>query len=111
MGRNSADATNASLIRAARARLTALLACRLGLLDFLPAATRFAAVGAFFFAVAGAVVFAVIAVFGAVFFVAAVEAAPEGAAVDPPEDCPITGCKTMSTKRRPAREHAAWRKT
>lgn len=88
-------------MRAVRARLTALLACRLGLLDLLPATAGFF--------VAGAVVLAFVAVFGAVFFVVVVETVPAGTVADPPDDCPTTGCKTMSIESKQARERTIWR--
>jgi hypothetical protein len=98
MGRNSVEATKASLMRAARARLTVLLACGLDLWVFLPAVlVDFAAVVAGVFA------------FCAALFL--VEAVPAGAVDELPADCPITGCTTMSTESTPARQRLAWRKT
>jgi hypothetical protein len=88
MGRNSADATKASLIRAAFARLTALLARFLGLLDFLPVLAGFCAV---FFAV----------VFVVVCDLAGVVLA--GVAVEPPADCPTIGNATISMESKQAR--------
>jgi hypothetical protein len=100
MGRNSAEATKASLMRAVRARLTVLLACRLDFLVLLPLVLV-----AFAASLAGVVVFC-----AALFFVA-VEAVSAGAVAEPPEDCPITGCTIMSTESNPARQRPAWRKT
>jgi hypothetical protein len=90
MGRNSVEATNASLIRAVRARRTALLALGFGLRALFPAVL-----------LVFATVFAVD--FAAGFLVVVVEAGPAGVVAEPPEDCPATGCKTMSTERKPAR--------
>ena len=95
IGRNSAEATKASLIRAARARLTALLALGLGLRELLPD------VPGFFVACAG---FLAVAFDAEELFFAVV-------VVDPPADCPATGCTTKSTESRQASKRQAWGKT
>jgi hypothetical protein len=85
MGRNSAEATKASLIRAARARLTSWLALFFGLRVFLPVRVVLPA------AVAGC--------FAEVFVVAA---AGSVAAGELAEDCPATGSMTKSKDNNPA---------
>jgi hypothetical protein len=99
MGRNSVEATKASLMRAVRARLAVLLTCALDLLVFLPVvAVDFAAVLAGVFA------------FCAAAFLVAEGAVPAGAVAELPEDCPATGWTIISTESNPARQRLAWRK-
>jgi hypothetical protein len=47
----------------------------------------------------------------AVFFFAVEEAVPAGLAVEPPEDCPVTGNATIKKESRPARQREARRET
>jgi len=95
MGRNSVEATKASLIRADRARLTAWLAFLLGLRPFLPAVLGFLVVCA--------------GLLAAVFAVE--EAGAAGVVAELPEDCPATGCTTIKTESKQARHRPACRKT
>lgn len=89
-------------MRAAFARLTALLAC--GLLLFALFAASFFAVGAVLFA--AAVVFCPVLVF------ALVEAVPAEAGLldDELEDCAVTGCTIRSMERMATRQRAGWQK-
>jgi hypothetical protein len=114
MGRNSVEATKASLMRAVRARLAALTAGLTGFLDFMAVVgvvfPGLLAVGVGFVAVC--VVFC--AVLCAVGFFAAEVACPAGLAVEPPlaeppEDCPVTGSTIIKKESRPARQQEASR--
>jgi hypothetical protein len=103
MGRNSVEATKASLIRAARARRAALTA---GLAGFL-AALRVWPAG-FEAVLPGFFVFC--ADFGAGFFFAVEEACPvcpAGLGAEPLEDCPATGSTIIKMESRPARKREA----
>src|ERR1017187_6376439 len=95
MGRSSVEATNASLIRAVRARRAALAFGLEGFMAFLPAWLAgfvvFLATGAGFFVV------------GPVFF-AMEEAEPLGAVAEPPADCPATGSTIIGKESRPDRK-------
>src|ERR1035437_4037704 len=96
MGRNSAEATKASLIRAACARLAALTAGLAGFLTALrvrPADFEAVLPGLFVFCVD----------FGAGFFFAVEEACPAGLVVELPEDCPTTGSTIIKMESRPAK--------
>ena len=118
MGRNSVEATKASLIRAVRARRAAFTAGLTGFLGFL--AVELA--GFADFPTVGAGFFAVCVVFGAVFcvgffvvcagfFVAVEETVPAGLVLDPPEDCPTTGNTIIKKESRPVRQRNASRET
>ena len=111
------EATKASLIRAVRARRTALLAVfPFRLLGFAALSSG----GVAFFATvlpAGVACFAValpaavgFAVFFAAFFVVE-EAESADAVAESPEDCPATGSTTISMESKPARQRAAKRET
>jgi hypothetical protein len=103
MGRNSVEATKASLIRAACARLAALTA---GLAGFLTALRVWPAdFAAFLPGLAGFLVCC--ADFGAGFLFAVEEACPAGLVVEPPEDCPTTGSTIIKKESRPARQREA----
>jgi hypothetical protein len=93
MGRNSVEATKASLIRAARARLAALTA---GLAGFLAALRVWPAD------------FAVFLLFWAGFFFVVEEACPAGLVVEPPEDCPVSGSTIIKRESRTAKPREAW---
>jgi len=126
MGRNSVEATKASLIRAVRARRAART---LGLTGFFAALPALLAgfVDFFAFALAGlAGVFPTgfITVgdgFGAAFwtgffavcagFFAGVETELAGAVAEPPEDCPANGSTISSVESRTARRRLASRGT
>ena len=104
MGRNSVEATKASLIRAARARRAALTA---GLAGFLAAFRVWAA--DFEDVLPGLFVFCVD--FGAGFFFAVEEACPAGLVVELLDDCPATGSTIINMESRPARQLEAKRET
>jgi hypothetical protein len=109
MGRNSVEATKASLIRAVRARLAALTA---GLAGFLVAALPDLPAGFTVFVPDLAGVFAL----GAGFFFAVEDACPAGLVVEAPfveplVDCPVTGSTIIKKENRPARQKNASRET
>jgi hypothetical protein len=128
MGRNSEEATKASLIRAVRALRAALAALLVGFLAFLPvlgdllAPAGFATLSClsdsadfpalvFFPALA---VFPTLAGFSALaafpglagfFTLCALEAAElDGVVLESPEDCPAIGRTTINNESRPARQ-------
>jgi hypothetical protein len=111
MGRNSVEATKASLIRAVRARLAALTAGLTGFLGFLAVELAgLLAVGVGFVAVC--VVFW--AALCAVCLLAAEEACPAGLVAEPPfvaplVDCPATGSMSMEKESKPAMQREASR--
>jgi len=92
MGRNSVEATKASLIRAVRARLAALTA---GLTGFLGALCVWPAD------------FEVFLLFLAGFFFVVEEACPAGLVVELPEDCPTTGDTINKKESKPAKKREA----
>jgi hypothetical protein len=107
MGRNSVEATKASLMRAVRARRAALTAGLAGLLAALP--VRLADLVAFLPSLDGCFVFCTDCC--AVFLFAVEEAVPAGLVVEPPEDCPASGNTTIKKESRPARQCEASRET
>jgi hypothetical protein len=100
MGRNSVEATKASLIRAVRARRAALTA---GLAGFWAA---FRVWPADFEAVLPGL-FAFCVDFGAGFFFAVEEPCPAGLLVETPDDCPETTSAIIKMENRPARKRQA----
>ena len=107
MGRNSVEATKASLIRAVRARLAALTAGVAGFLAVVALRVRPAGFAAF---LPGLFVSCVD--FGAGFFFAVEEACPAGLVAEPPfveplVDCPATGSTIIKMESRPARKREA----
>jgi hypothetical protein len=119
MGRNSVEATKASLIRAVRARRAALTLGLTGFLAALPALFAgfvefFAVVLAGLATVAPTGFFTVGDGFWAAFwtgFFAGEEAEPAGAVADPSEDCPANGSAISSMESRTARWRLAGRGT
>jgi hypothetical protein len=89
MGRNSVEATKASLIRAVRARLAALTA---GLTGFLGALRVWPAD------------FEVFLLFLAGFFFVVEEVRSAGLAVELPADCPATGDTINKKENKPAKK-------
>jgi hypothetical protein len=103
MGRNSVEATKASLMRAVRARLAALTAGLTGFLAALPVRPAgfvdFLLVWAGFF----------VSCTG--FFFAVVEACPAGLVAEPLEVCPATGSTINKKESKPAKKQEASRET
>jgi hypothetical protein len=107
MGRNSVEATKASLMRVVRARRAALTAGLTGFLTPLP--VRLAGFVALLPALDGRFVFCTVCCTG--FLFAVEEAVLAGLVVEPPEDCPATGSTTIKKESRPARQREASRET
>jgi hypothetical protein len=105
MGRNSVEATKASLMRAVRARRAALTAGLAGLMAALR--VRLAGFEAVLPALDGCFVFCTGCCAG--FFFSVVEAVPAGLVAEPPEDCPATGNTIIEKESRPARHWNASR--
>jgi hypothetical protein len=107
MGRNSVEATKASLMRAVRARRAALTAGLAGFLIALP--VRLAGLVALLPTLDGCFVFCTGCC--AVFLFAVEEAVPAGLVVEPPEDCPAIGNTIIEKESRPAKQREASRET
>jgi hypothetical protein len=99
MGRNSVEATKASLMRAVRARLAALTAGLTGFLAALPVRP------------AGFVVFLLVwagfFVSCTGFFFVVVDACPAGLVAEPSVDCPATGSTINKKESKPAKKREA----
>jgi hypothetical protein len=134
MGRNSAEATKASLIRAVRALRAALDALLVGFLALFPVPADFPVRAVFptLAAVAGLAPLAALADFPALavfpalagfralagvadaagfFALCALEEELDGAVADSLEDCPAIGSTTISRESRPAKKRKTGCKT